>query len=54
MKNYLFSIFPSENFIDFHLHQYGWEQCQPSHTFGPATEIITCSAMLFQAREYSD
>ncbi len=37
MKNYLFSIFPSENFIDFHLHQYGWEQCQPSHTFGPAT-----------------
>lgn len=36
MKNYLFSIFPNENFIDFHLHQYGWEQCTPSHSFGPA------------------
>lgn len=36
MTNYLFSIFPSETFIDLSLYQYGWEQCTPSYTFGPA------------------
>lgn len=37
MSNYLFSIFPSENFIDLGLYQYGWEQCDPAHSFGPAS-----------------
>lgn len=36
MQNYLFSIFPNENFIDLCLYQYGWEQCKPAHSFGPA------------------
>lgn len=36
MSDYLFSIFPSENFIDLGLYQYGWEQCDPAHSFGPA------------------
>lgn len=36
MSNYLFSIFPNENFIDLGLYQYGWEQCDPAHSFGPA------------------
>ena len=36
MSNVLFSIFPSENFIDLGLYQYGWEQCDPAHSFGPA------------------
>lgn len=36
MQNVLFSIFPNENFIDLALYQYGWEQCTPSHSFGPA------------------
>ena len=36
MSNVLYSIFPSENFIDLGLHQYGWEQCAPAHSFGPA------------------
>lgn len=36
MSNVLYSIFPSENFIDLSLYQYGWEQCDPSHSFGPA------------------
>lgn len=36
MSNYLFSIFPNQTFIDLALFQYGWEQCAPSHTFGPA------------------
>lgn len=36
MSNYLFSIFPNENFVDLGLYQYGWEQCTPGHSFGPA------------------
>lgn len=36
MSNLLYSIFPSENFIDLGLYQYGWEQCDPAHSFGPA------------------
>lgn len=36
MQNYLFSIFPNENFVDLGLYQYGWEHCTPAHSFGPA------------------
>ena len=36
MSNVLYSIFPCENFIDLSLYQYGWEQCDPAHAFGPA------------------
>lgn len=36
MSEYIFSVFPSENFIDMSLYQFGWEQCDPSHSFGPA------------------
>jgi len=36
MQKFLFSIFPNEKFIDLGLYQYGWEQCQPAHQFGPA------------------
>lgn len=37
MSDILFSVFPNENFVDLGLYQYGWEQCEPSHSFGPAT-----------------
>ena len=37
MSDWLFSIFPNENFIDLGLYQYGWEHCEPSHSFGPAS-----------------
>lgn len=37
MSEVIFSVFPSENFIDLGLYQFGWEQCDPSHSFGPAT-----------------
>lgn len=36
MSEFIFSVFPSENFIDMGLYQFGWEQCAPSHSFGPA------------------
>lgn len=36
MSEAIFSVFPSENFVDLGLYQFGWEQCAPSHSFGPA------------------
>lgn len=36
MSELIFSVFPSENFVDLGLYQFGWEQCDPSHSFGPA------------------
>lgn len=35
MEEYSFSMFPSENFLDLTIYQYGWEQCTPLHSFGP-------------------
>lgn len=37
MSNTLFSVFPNENFVDLGLYQYGWEQCDPLHSYGPST-----------------
>ena len=36
MSNLLFNIFPHENFIDLGMYQYGYEQCDPGHSFGPS------------------
>ena len=36
MSEVIFSVFPSENFVDMGLYQFGWEHCTPSHSFGPA------------------
>ena len=35
MSNTFFHIFPHENFIDLGMYQYGYEQCDPGHSFGP-------------------
>ena len=36
MSEVIFSVFPSENFVDLGLYQFGWEQCKPAHLYGPA------------------
>lgn len=36
MNNLLFSVFPSGNFVDLGLFQFGREKCAPAHSFGPA------------------
>ena len=35
MDDFSFSVFPSEELLDFRLFQCGWEQCAPLHSFGP-------------------
>ena len=35
MDDFSFSVFPSEELLDFKLFQCGWEQCAPLHSFGP-------------------
>ena len=37
MSNLLFYVFPNENFVDLGLYQFGKEQCEPAHSFGPAS-----------------
>ena len=37
MSELIFSVFPSENFVDLGLYQFGREQCDPAHSYGPAT-----------------
>lgn len=37
MNNILFSVFPNENFVDLGLYEFGREQCEPSHSYGPAS-----------------
>lgn len=36
MSDLLFSVFPSDNFVDLSLFQFGREKCSPAHSFGPA------------------
>lgn len=36
MSNVTYSIFSDKNFVDCTLFQFGWEQCDPAHSFGPA------------------
>ena len=66
MNDLLFSVFPSENFVDLSLFQYGREKCSPAHSFGPAARnhylfhyVISGTGKLFaydkngETKEYS-
>lgn len=35
MSDVLFSVFPNERFVDLSLFQYGYEKCDPLHSYGP-------------------
>ncbi len=35
MTNNLFSVFQDERFMDLTIYQYGYEKCEPLHSFGP-------------------
>ncbi len=35
MENHHISLFPHEHFLDIRPYQYGWEECEPLHSFGP-------------------
>ena len=37
MSDSVFTVFPSENFVDLCMYQFGREQCPPAYSFGPAT-----------------
>lgn len=37
MNDFIFSVFPNENFVDLGLYQFGWKKCSSAHSFGPAT-----------------
>ncbi len=54
MSELIFSVFPSENFVDLGLYQFGREQCDPAHSYGPATRnhflfhyVFSGTGMLF-------
>ena len=66
MDDLLFSVFPSENFVDLSLFQCGREKCSPAHSFGPAARnhylfhyVISGTGKLFaydkngETKEYS-
>ena len=31
-----FFVFPDDRFVDFSIYQFGWERCDPNHSYGPA------------------
>ena len=35
MKMHHISLFPDDHFLDIRPYQYGWEACEPLHSFGP-------------------
>ena len=53
MDNYLFSVFPLENFIDLALYQSGWSQCFRHILWSCSVKIIIYFIMSFQVPEYS-
>jgi AraC-like DNA-binding protein len=60
MEKLLYGIFPNENFVDLSLYQFGYEECDPLHSFGPATRnhflfhYILSGRGRFEARDKRD
>ena len=57
MTNYLFSVFQDERFMDLTVYQYGYEQCEPLHSFGPYVRnnyLFLLQELCAQAEEKRD
>lgn len=51
-KNYKFNIFQDNKNIDATLFQYGWEQCAPLHSYGPAKRNHYLFHYIFSGKGY--
>ena len=45
-----FHVFQDERFVDLNLYQYGWEQTEPLHSYGPYAATTICSTMSSPAK----
>ena len=46
MKDLIFSVFPSENFVDLGLYQFGWESANRHIPLAQLPAITICSTIL--------
>ena len=51
-KNYKFDVFHSDKNIDLTLFQYGWENCAPLHSYGPAKRNHYLFHFIFGGKGY--
>ena len=51
-KNYKFDVFRSDKNIDLTLFQYGWENCAPLHSYGPAKRNHYLFHFIFGGKGY--
>ena len=51
-KNYKFDVFRSDKNIDLTLFQYGWENCAPLHSYGPAKRNHYLFHFIFRGKGY--
>ncbi len=52
-KNYKFNVFRNDKNIDLTLFQYGWEQCVPLHSYGPAKRNHYLFHFIFSGKGFS-
>lgn len=51
-KNFIFDTFQNDKNIDVTLFQYGWEQCAPLHSYGPAKRNHYLFHYVFSGKGY--
>ena len=51
-KNYKFGVFQNDKNIDLTIFQYGWEQCVPLHSYGPARRNPYLFHVIFSGKGY--
>ena len=51
-KNFKFGVFQNDKNIDLTIFQYGWEQCAPLHSYGPAKRNHYLFHYIFSGKGY--